>query len=412
MLATGGLLGLLLMGAAVGGLVTGMDAGRDDDDLGEDVDTDTEGETAALEASAYEDVPRIPLADWLAEIGEETAHRGDSGVSNVLYARAVPWDAYNSVDESRVPGIQNTPDGAEIHDASQTHVDALRPEEALPEAMADAAATSSPHLHIVETITFGAGPEIPLVTEFDPHTDRLILDFPGGAGDSPVIGVDLDLSPGDALVLADGVPVTFVAGAATLSPARARHGRVVSQEMRTDRVQHRLRLFLHREMAAVGDLDARHIGRPLPPRAQRVAALRRKPAPPRQSASGAAMRRPAARSASSSARSYECAGPVIIAHRRDPRRIGGLRTVAVQRRGAENGDRSPGMGPARKRPVDIAGSIGKDHPLRQGRGLGEEGPVIGLEAPDRHQAAQKSPVGTTSTIPSRATRSGWSSASR
>jgi hypothetical protein len=220
MLATGGLLGLLLMGAAVGGLVTGMDAGRDDDDLGEDVDTDTEGETAALEASAYEDVPRIPLADWLAEIGEETAHRGDSGVSNVLYARAVPWDAYNPVDESRVPGIQNTPDGAEIHDASQTHVDALRPEEALPEAMADAAATSSPHLHIVETITFGAGPEIPLVTEFDPHTDRLILDFPGGAGDSPVIGVDLDLSPGDALVLADGVPVTFVAGAATLSPAQ------------------------------------------------------------------------------------------------------------------------------------------------------------------------------------------------
>lgn len=222
MLATGGLLGLLLMGAAVGGLVTGMDDDRADadDDFGPDDGLGREDET-----SAFDDGPPVALADWLAGIGEQdmapsARDMGEDGLPPALFGRAALFDdEEDEDDDGPLFALMQTPlTGAEVPDGSHTAFDAAMPDE--PPFAADAGTETGPHLDVVETIAFGHGPDIPLVTYFDAATDRLILDFPGSASDAPVIGVDLELSPGDALVLADGVPVTMVAGAAALSPAQ------------------------------------------------------------------------------------------------------------------------------------------------------------------------------------------------
>jgi hypothetical protein len=213
MLATGGLLGLLLMGAAVGGLVTGMDStdGDDDGDPGREDGMDT-----ADGRAPWDEDTTIDLADWLADLdaqddapdAPETAH---SGLSTLLFGHAAP--AQIDEDAPAFGFLQSARAGAELDAAADAPRDPMMAAEAgLP--------GTGPHLDVVETVAFGYGPDIPLVNGFDADTDRLILDFPGTAADAPVIGVDLDLSPGDALVLADGVPVTFVAGAATLSSAQ------------------------------------------------------------------------------------------------------------------------------------------------------------------------------------------------
>ncbi|MFW5641499.1 MAG: hypothetical protein ACOCY0_01910 [Roseicyclus sp.] len=212
MLATGGLLGLLLMGAAVGGLVTGMDSDEDADDDTARRDGPARG---GLDAAARDADRPMALDTWLETFGdaEETASaqdRAPAGLSTLLFGRAAASDA----EEPPFTVLQDVRDAdlaeeAEAPDAAPMQADPVR--------MAMAAPA---HLDVFETVAFGNGPEIPLVTDFDAETDRLILDFPGDAADAPEIGVDLALSPGDALVLADGVPVTFVAGAATLSPAQ------------------------------------------------------------------------------------------------------------------------------------------------------------------------------------------------
>jgi hypothetical protein len=206
MLATGGLLGLLLMGAAVGGLVTGMDSadGDDDGDSGREDGMDTaDGRWPSGEDTT------IDLADWLADLdvqddAPDAPQAVHSGLSTLLSGHAVPGQT--DVDEPAFGFLQSARVDAEPDDAADAPRD--------PMMAADAGLPGpGPHLDVVETVAFGYGPDIPLVTGFDADTDRLILDFPGTAADAPEITVDLTTSPGDALILADGIPVTFVAGA-------------------------------------------------------------------------------------------------------------------------------------------------------------------------------------------------------
>ena len=60
--------------------------------------------------------------------------------------------------------------------------------------------------------SFPGGPDIPLVADFDCATDRLILDFDGTEEEAPRITVDLETSPGNAVVEANGVAVTVGRG--------------------------------------------------------------------------------------------------------------------------------------------------------------------------------------------------------
>lgn len=62
------------------------------------------------------------------------------------------------------------------------------------------------------------GFDMPCIRDFDCNVGRLILDFEGTDDEAPEITIDLDTFPGDALVEANGVPVTFVADAADLTP--------------------------------------------------------------------------------------------------------------------------------------------------------------------------------------------------
>jgi hypothetical protein len=222
MLATGGLLGLLLMGAAVGGLVTGMDTGRDASD--DDDRPDGADEPGVERIAADEDAP-IDMADWLnAFDAEDAAHSGsgagESSLARLLFGHASPAGDGAADDDDRLFALmQSFRTGSEISGAPLTPVDASVPVDPILAAMSGGAAASAVHLDVVDTIDLGPLSGIPHVTDFDAATDRLILDFPGTASEAPTIDVDLDTSPGDALVLADGVPVTLVAGAATLTPS-------------------------------------------------------------------------------------------------------------------------------------------------------------------------------------------------
>ncbi|MGP1356103.1 calcium-binding protein [Roseicyclus sp.] len=75
-------------------------------------------------------------------------------------------------------------------------------------------------LDVHETVTLDDWLEIPLVRDFDPETDRLVLDFTGTPEEAPFITVNLEASPGNALVEADGVPVSLVLRATRLTCER------------------------------------------------------------------------------------------------------------------------------------------------------------------------------------------------
>jgi Ca2+-binding RTX toxin-like protein len=156
MLAAGGLLGLLLMGAAVGGLLSGYDGNRDNPD---------------------DDAPRD-------DAGDDAASAAETDVSTDL------------LDEF-------------LFGPDTSGTDA--PEDSLPD--------ERDLLEVRETAPLGEGVEIPLVRDFDPATDRLVLDFTGTEEEAPFISIDLETSPGNAVVEADGTAVTLVLGAPTMTPA-------------------------------------------------------------------------------------------------------------------------------------------------------------------------------------------------
>jgi len=180
MLATGGLLGLLLLGAAVGGLVSGMETDRAPSD-GDDGPPDEND-------LRLDGTPGAVLDGDMAEAAPD----GSGRLSLALFGEEIfPSDADPAA--SKTPGD--------------------------PEGPGDPAGMQTGHLEVVETIALGDGPDLPLVTDFDSATDRLVLDFDGAESESPLIEVDLETSIGNAVIRADGVPVTVVAGADNLTTA-------------------------------------------------------------------------------------------------------------------------------------------------------------------------------------------------
>jgi hypothetical protein len=205
MLAAGGVLGLLLMGAAVGGLMAGVETpARGDDDDDPSRDTGPDGDDAASEDApaatwtgdfagdgslAADDTPDTPgsaLAQLLfGDTSAPTDVAPDLGPDNVFAALDAQHPDTGSPFEGHGPGAME-PGGADL-------------------------------LDITEKIPFSGGPDIPLVSEFDCATDRLILDFDGAEDAAPLVTIDLASSPGDAVVQANGVGVVFVKDAAGLT---------------------------------------------------------------------------------------------------------------------------------------------------------------------------------------------------
>jgi Ca2+-binding RTX toxin-like protein len=186
MLAATGFLGLLLMGVAASGLLAGTDgpghaAGDGDDEPGTDGDAAESPE--ALETSAG-------TGDLAALLFGDDAEEGWRDPSAGAETHAF---------EAEAPGGDGIPGSA---GADQP---------------LDAISAAGGFYDVVDSTPFAGGPDIPLVSDFDCATDRLILDFDGSPNEAPDITVDLDASPGDAVVAANGVAVALVEGAGTLT---------------------------------------------------------------------------------------------------------------------------------------------------------------------------------------------------
>jgi len=203
MLAAGGVLGLLLMGTAVSGLMAGADGaarGADDDDEGRDPSPDATGaKLDPLSEATWQATGRATgTADFAADGGPEGAAPSDVAVAplaQLLFgapagvgtsAGDAHGDSEGAEDDDVFASLDDDTDDLITHD-------------------------------VVDTTQFPGGPDIPLVADFDCATDRLILDFDGTEEEAPRITVDLETSPGNAVVEANGVAVTLVAGASALT---------------------------------------------------------------------------------------------------------------------------------------------------------------------------------------------------
>lgn len=186
MLAATGILGLLLMGAAAGGLLAGTDGAGDaagDGDDGPGTNDDTAECPQAVGTSAG-------TGDLAALLFGDEPEEG--------------WcDPFAAADQDAFETQMQDEDGFPASPGADQPLDAI--------------AGGGGVYDVVEATPFPGGPDIPLVSDFDCATDRLILDFDGSPDEAPDIAVDLDASPGNAVVAANGVAVALVEGAGTLT---------------------------------------------------------------------------------------------------------------------------------------------------------------------------------------------------
>lgn len=208
MLAAGGVLGLLLMGAAVSGLMSGTEGDArlrdDDDDAASRPDPEPEPEAGETDAPASD-------LGWLDDFAPDDGHAAapagdlaDAPLAKLLFSdRTAP-----AIPPIRTgQAVQTDTGGPDAALAAEDHDDVFA-------ALDTVAAFDVPLAYdVLETVAFPGGPDIPCVSAFDCETDRLILDFDGTEDETPLITVDLQTSPGNAVVEANGVAVTLVAGA-------------------------------------------------------------------------------------------------------------------------------------------------------------------------------------------------------
>lgn len=231
MLATGGLLGLLLMGAAVGGLMAGADAdpvSPDDDDAdppenGGEGGTDGLGEDGGTALAQFLDQSAGGGAAPDPDDGAQTAPGAKppgGALSQLLFgsdlfspanAPTDPDDASQGLEDAALDDPNDI-----LREAGLTDTEAAE-FAAEAEAQAPPSAAFQGLVEIVETAAFADGNDLPLVQDFETGTDRLVLDFHGAEDEAPLISVDTETMPGDAVVRADDLPVTIVKGAAGLT---------------------------------------------------------------------------------------------------------------------------------------------------------------------------------------------------
>lgn len=227
MLASG-VLGLLLMGAAISGLLAGPEApsrGADDDDGPDD---SREGPDDPGDAE--------PETTWTGGFEEDGSLRGVSapGMSDTPLAQLLFGEA-NLASGGEAVGVEGGTRSAELAFIENDDVfGPLEREESRaihgPDGMGtpaddstgpadgDGARDDPDTFDVVDTIPFPGGPDIPCVLDFDCGTDRLILDFDGTMDEAPQITVDLETLPGSALVEANGTVIALVEGAGGLTP--------------------------------------------------------------------------------------------------------------------------------------------------------------------------------------------------
>jgi hypothetical protein len=221
MLAAGGVLGLLLMGAAVSGLLAGTEtsADVDDDDHDRALREDNEGQDAAMRSTEWDghvddadsldpepDKQDVQSPLGLLLFGEKHAAAG-------AMAPAVRASIGGGAGPAEFDDDIFAPLDQQDHWSGHGHAAVGMINEA------SLAIDQGPWtFDVVDTIPYPGGPDIPCVLEFECESDRLILDFDGTAAEAPIISIDHETLPGHAIVQANGIPVTLVEGASGMTP--------------------------------------------------------------------------------------------------------------------------------------------------------------------------------------------------
>ncbi|QXT40193.1 calcium-binding protein [Gymnodinialimonas ceratoperidinii] len=197
MIIAGSLLALLLMGLALDGFVNPIEKETDEDE------TDEAAGEAASDLS--DDV------DGLADLLD--AH------ADTVEMEAEPQDALQS-DAPGAAEVELTPDESEAFEVQEARADSAWAEAAQPDA-------ARHYIEVDAMIETDSGETVSYVDSFDTETDALVLEFDGDAADAPDIDTVHDPKRNATLVLANGLPVSMVAGTEGLSPD---HIRIVMQD--------------------------------------------------------------------------------------------------------------------------------------------------------------------------------------
>ncbi len=201
MLIAGSVLSMLLVGAAVDGFVnTSGEDGDDDFPSEDDLDADMSDQSG---------VSSTALSDLLFAGDDFDADDpvGFGASSDAIALSYTPIDQIEIDDDAELGGMEAALDS---------------------EWMTESAAAEGQDMLEVEALTqLQDGTDVSYIDGFDTETDSLVLDFDGTAEDAPMIEIDHTMEDGAAVVLANGIPVTLIEGAADMTPD---HVRVVMSE--------------------------------------------------------------------------------------------------------------------------------------------------------------------------------------
>jgi hypothetical protein len=393
MLAAGGVIGLLLMGTAISGLMAGTEGPAprsDDDEPGPDDLPDADAQSApsssdALWTGDFAEDGSLVTIDLASSPGDAVVQANGVGVVFVKDAAGLTADHVDIV----MSGVPTPSDGP----VEPGEIGGDGPHASTFGNSPDETASATGGLDILLTGEPGSdGGLLGRIDDFDREADQIEVIYDpeswktnGGHRRLPRrhgrvhpsercadprsrgrTGARPRWGRAEALGHADGRVARTELG---LGP------REMPEELR----EHIVRSLVHREMADPRDLGAGDVLRPGLPGGERIAGASRETPSPQRKCSGAAIRRPS--------RSVRLVKPRSI-----PPRPGNhctsLRLLPVQqpvpgnsprpprKKGSDRPNGSNWPGSSRYSPRPSA----EDHALRQGGGLGEEGPMVCAES--------------------------------
>lgn len=214
MIVAGSVLAMLLMGLAVDGFVNTAD---EDDDAVQDPDGEGDPiDQSGIESTALSDLLFAAEGGDPDEEGDFTSASGTSSMVNSY----TPLDEIDLDDDLVGADISTDTDAFAFNDPSADDGAEDLADSEWASVAADPSSTA--FLEVEELTGLEDGSEVSFVTDFDTSTDELVLEFDGTSADAPEIEVDHDSEEGDAVVLANGIPVTLVEGATELTPEHVR----------------------------------------------------------------------------------------------------------------------------------------------------------------------------------------------
>ncbi len=216
MLAAVGLLALLTTGFALSGLLGNDDTSDTASDAPSDDGADTGDSADTAPAGSL-------LANFLFEDDTDPdQHQGERPGEAVVQGEViVGGDTDDTIAGGDLNDVLHGRAGHDVLDGKAGHDtvfgDAGEDHLLLGPSDTGTGGADSDMFEIAATIELPDGEVVAKVTDFQQGVDRLILDFDGTVSEAPVITFDTETSPGDTLVMANGVAVTMLQGMSAMN---------------------------------------------------------------------------------------------------------------------------------------------------------------------------------------------------